>query len=255
MSIRVTNIQRMCFDDGPGIRTTVFLKGCSLHCPWCSNPETISGEKQEYHRQGQAERGIYGKDYEAEELLEELLKDRRFWGKEGGITFSGGEALLQAERLEPVWKKLKKEGIHLAVETALFVPEKNVELAEKYMDFFFVDVKILEKQQCREVLGGNVEQYLRNVQILTERNAALHFRVPCAGEYVLNAENKRALTDFFKKYDSFPIEIFGIHNLGSSKYEALGKTVPAFQTAMDEELEQLKAEWSRLGCKVEIIKL
>lgn len=255
MSIRVTNIQRMCFDDGPGIRTTVFLKGCSLHCPWCSNPENILYEKQEYRQLGKAECRVYGNDYESEELLEELSKDRKYWGLDGGVTFSGGEPLLQAEKLETVWRKLKEEKIHLAMETALFVPENQIEIAEKYIDFFYVDVKILGKKMCKNILGGNVTQYLKNVKRLTELNKNICFRVPCSKEYVLNAENRKYLLDFFKNYQSFSVEIFGIHDLGKSKYEMLGSKMPKFQEVTQDDLEQLKLELIQIGCNVKIISI
>ena len=255
MSIRVTNIQRMCFDDGPGIRTTVFLKGCSLHCPWCSNPENIRYEKQEYYSPKQEKRGIYGRDYEPEELLEELLTDRIYWGSDGGVTFSGGEALLQAEGLEPVWKGLKEKGIHTAVESALFVSEKQVEIAAKYIDFFYVDVKILDSKMCKDVLGGDTEQYLKNVQKLAEYRADIHFRVPCSEEYVMEAPNVEKLLEFFKKYSYYPVELFGIHDLGRTKYETLGQQMPEFQKMSMERLEGLKSTLIQSGCKADIITI
>lgn len=255
MSIRVTNVQRMCFDDGPGIRTTVFLKGCSLHCPWCSNPENIRYEKQEYFSQNQEKKGIYGRDWEPEELLKELLKDRKYWGADGGVTFSGGEALLQAESLEPLWKCLKKEGVHTAVETALFVPEKHVELAKKYIDFFYVDVKILDNSMCRDILGGDAAQYLKNVQRLAEHKADIHFRVPVSAEYVLAEKNMELLLAFFKKYSVYPVELFGIHDLGRTKYETLGQEMPKFQKVSEELLESLKSALVHNGCKADIITI
>lgn len=255
MSIRITNVQRMCFDDGPGIRTTVFLKGCSLHCPWCSNPENISYEKQEFNNPKQEKQGIYGKDYEAEELLKELLIDRKYWGADGGVTFSGGEALLQAEALEPVWKGLKEEGIHIALETALFVPEKQVEMAGKYVDYFYVDAKILDSKACKEILGGDVAQYLKNVEKLAGYNADVHFRVPCSREYVLNDENVGKLLAFFRQYSFYPIELFAIHDLGRTKYETLGRTMQEFQEVPLAMLEALKEMLIQNGCQADIITI
>ena len=101
--ILITNIQRMCFHDGPGIRTTVFLKGCNLHCPWCANPENISALPQAYERDGR--KGLYGKEFSEEELLKEVLKDRRFYEDGGGVTFSGGEPLLQIKALKKAYPK------------------------------------------------------------------------------------------------------------------------------------------------------
>ena len=124
--ILLTNIQRFSLHDGPGIRTTVFLKGCSLCCPWCSNPENLISTPQPYIKEGLE--GTYGKYYTLDELTAECLKDQPFYeGKinnpslwsitdaelieqlPGGVTFSGGEALLQMEALAPVCQALHNQ--------------------------------------------------------------------------------------------------------------------------------------------------
>ena len=128
----VTNVQRFSLHDGPGIRTTVFLKGCSLQCPWCSNPENIDLEPQAYDNNGI--KGVYGKYYSAEELISECLKDRKYYTGQlqqpgawsvsdaseigllpGGITFSGGEPLLQMDNLVSVCEELHRRNIHITV--------------------------------------------------------------------------------------------------------------------------------------------
>lgn len=244
MSIRVTNIQRMCFDDGPGIRTTVFLKGCSIHCPWCSNPENIS-----FDRQG------FGIDYLAEELVDILLKDKNFWGYDGGVTFSGGESLMQADQLKDVWRMLKTEDIHLVVETALFVPEVMVHIAMEYIDFYYVDVKILEKEKCASVLGGRIEEYMKNVELLERNRKDIHFRVPCSIEYVICEENQEHLCNFLKKYKQYPVEIFALHDLGRKKYKTLGIEMKEFQKVPKNELEIFRNRLTDEGCRVKIMEI
>ena len=152
----IDHIQRYCVHDGKGIRTTVFLKGCQLRCPWCANPETLSGKPQIGHfahkctgcgtcdavclhgaiHHGFIDTGtctlcgdcvyhclsealqIYGRKYTPEELLDILLKDRAFYERSGGgVTFSGGEATLQQEYLFRILSLLKKQGIHTALES------------------------------------------------------------------------------------------------------------------------------------------
>lgn len=138
-SILYTNIQRFSLHDGPGIRTTVFLKGCSIRCPWCSNPENLSNQIQRYIKDGQE--AFYGSFMEPDELYAEILKDKNFYIGEiddysisnceemnrlpGGVTFSGGECLLQIEQLIPLLKRLRDEHIHITVESSLFVPQKS----------------------------------------------------------------------------------------------------------------------------------
>lgn len=258
MSVRVTNIQRMCCDDGPGIRTTVFLKGCSIHCPWCSNPENISYEKQPIcdRENPQTYTGReYGMDYEPQKLVSVLEKDRKFWGCDGGVTFSGGEALLQAVQLEEVWVQLKRDGIHLALETALFIPEPLLEIAMQYIDFYYVDVKLLDEDLCASVLGGNIGQYRQNVERLVSQQKNIHFRVPCSKEYVLQESNQAALCDFFRQYRQYPVEIFSIHDLGREKYRTLGMEMPRFENVTDVELEAFQRRLSKEGCQVKIISI
>ena len=136
MKVLVSNIQRLSLHDGPGIRTTVFFKGCSLHCPWCANPENININSENYfikekclttclktsicNHKGNVEClygavGIWGKHYSEEEILKEIKKDKGFYKKDGGVTFSGGEPLLQAKGLVPLLCRLKKEKINIHI--------------------------------------------------------------------------------------------------------------------------------------------
>lgn len=248
--VRVTNIQRMCFHDGPGIRTTVFMKGCSLHCPWCSNPENISFLPELFEKDGS--KSIYGRDYEAEELIRILWKDKGFWDKEGGVTFSGGEALMQANVLEEVLIKLKERNVHTAVETALFVPEAHLERVIPYMDYFIVDVKILDAGRCREVLGGELSLYLKNVEKLYQSGRLKLFRVPCCPEYTFTEENKRELLEFFKRYQDIPVQIFGIHELGEKKYESLKRSMWRSKGVEEAQLYKYREflEQKRIGAEV-----
>lgn len=249
----ITNIQRMCFHDGPGIRTTVFTKGCTLHCPWCSNPENLNSAPESYEKDGV--RGVYGKEYTVAELMKAVLKDQDFWGPDGGVTFSGGEALMQAEALEDVFRELKSQGIHLAVETALFVPEQYLEKAMAYIDYFIVDVKILEPALCREALGGNLELYLRNVKRLYDSGRLKLFRVPCCQEYTLSECNRELLAGFFREYMDVPVQIFAVHGLGEKKYQSLGRTMWKAEELEHEVLEAFCQELRQRGIAAEVIRI
>ncbi len=251
--IRVTNIQRMCFHDGPGIRTTVFLKGCSLRCPWCSNPENISFEIQEYHVDGK--NGIYGRDYRVDELFGEIMKDRAFWGTEGGITFSGGEPLLQANQLKPLLELLKKDGINVVVETALFVNWDNIDPIVEYVDGFIVDVKVLIPKNCKAHVGGDLMQFEENVKRLYEKRKISVFRIPCSNEYTLIDENRKQIQCFVKEYPNIPVQIFKIHNLGEAKYASLGMKAHDFENVDDERMDLFAMELKSLGADVLIISL
>lgn len=234
--ILATNIQRFSLHDGPGIRTTVFLKGCSLRCPWCSNPENLNPFIESYIKDGKE--GIYGKEYAADEILTEVMKDKNFYDPDGGITFSGGEALLQAEVILPVLEKAKNAGITTAVETCLFVPKENLELLIPYVDFFYVDMKIMDAEKCKEQIKGNLELYKKNLDILCVHKK-ITVRLPVIGGYTDGAENRKLVIEEIKKHqDSIvKIEMLKEHNLGKSKYISLGWKVPDFNGVSDDLLK------------------
>lgn len=251
--ILITNIQRMCFQDGPGIRTTVFAKGCSLHCPWCSNPENINFKSESYVDEGKP--GAYGKIYTTNDLMQILMKDKNFWDKEGGVTFSGGEALMQVDGLVDILKQLKENGVHTAVETALFVPTENLKRALDYVDYFIVDVKILDADDCKRALGGDLDLYFQNIQILHKVGKINLFRVPCCPEHTFTEENKKRLLDFFKGHLSVPVQIFSIHNLGEKKYESLGRFMWKSKGVDREQLESYCDELVQCGINAEVIRI
>lgn len=252
-NIRITNIQRMCFHDGPGIRTTVFLKGCCLHCPWCSNPENVSYEIQEYDDNGN--KGKYGRDVSTEELFTELMKDKGFWGSDGGVTFSGGEALLQSRELIPLLKRLHEEGVNVAVESSLFIPGDNFTDALEYIDYLIADVKVLDNAKCHDILGGNIDIYRKNVDYSYNKGKLMLFRIPLCYEYTFGEEDKNKLIEFIGKYIDVPVEIFAIHNLGEKKYLSLGKTPWTGEMVREEDIVSFQKQLITLGADCKIIKI
>ncbi len=251
--LMVTNIQRMCFHDGPGIRTTVFTKGCSIRCPWCSNPENISFRPEYYEKDGI--RGIYGKEYPVSELVGILMKDQDFWNVDGGVTFSGGEALMQAEALQGVLKELKKLQIHTAVETALFIPVGKLKLVLPYIDYFIVDIKILDQKICHKVLGGDVEVYKANVEMLYKNGRLKQFRIPCCPEYTFTEENKKLLLAFLKQYPDIPVQVFSIHTMGKKKYETLNRTMWESRGVEENILAEYCRSLKKEGINAEVIHI
>ena len=279
MSILLTNIQRFSLHDGPGIRTTVFLKGCSLRCPWCSNPENLYNHPQDYIKNGMS--GIYGKYYEPEALVHECLKDLVFYeGKitdpslwsissadqieqlPGGVTLSGGEAFLQMPALVPVCKALHEKNVHIAVETCLFVPKDHLFLALDHIDFFYVDMKILSPDRCKDIEQGNLELYLQNLDKLFNwtnkqgNHKPVVIRVPVIGSYTDILENRKAVKELLAQYRDriLKIELIKEHNLGESKYKSLGMQQD-YHGVDDNSMETYKDELSDLGILTEVCKI
>ena len=258
MKVRVTNIQRFCLHDGPGIRTTVFLKGCSLRCPWCSNPESINYEIEKYQDPETGIIGKFGYDISLDQLKEEVLKDQAYYKiGHGGVTFTGGEALLQFNKLEPLLEDLKKEKVNLCVETSLYVSSELLNIAIKNIDEFIIDIKILDKVVAKEILGGNIDLYYNNIKELFTKikRDKITFRIPVTKEYVLTEKHIENLIGFLKKYKPGKIELFKLHQLGKKKYMALNKKFNEFKTVSDEEMNNLKKRITKLNIETEIISL
>lgn len=249
-NLLVTNIQRMCMHDGPGIRTTVFMKGCNLHCPWCANPENIRDRQEGYIKDGRS--GIYGCYYSPQELFLEIIKDQRFWKYDGGVTFSGGEPLLQTIELIPVLKKLRLSQVHIAVETALYVHEEQIRRIIPYIELFIVDIKILIPSVCQDVLGGRVEVFEKNLKLLQQYSKPAIFRIPCNKEYTMKAENLEKILAYLKEYPHVPVEIFKIHTLGEYKYRSLGLEYRKWDKVSEEELNELAEKIKRNGNNVTV---
>lgn len=267
-NILLTNIQRFSLHDGPGIRTTVFLKGCSIHCPWCSNPENLLHREQRYvkmnHNGKVEEEGTYGKWYSPDELYSEVIKDKAFYGScnanlatyldslPGGVTFSGGECMLQMKELDPMLQRLNDEQIHTIVETSLFCSSVQLSIAIKHIDLFYVDIKVLNDDLCSSSLGGRIELYKNNLVTLLNSGKPVVFRLPVIGGYTDSEENRKAVVELIeskaKSYSNLlKIEILKEHNLGTNKYQSLidgGNEImlPEYNGVSDELMGQYKIE-------------
>ncbi len=263
--ILVTKIQRFSLHDGPGIRTTVFLKGCSVHCPWCSNPENLSSIQQYYIKDGI--KGEYGIYYDVDVLYEKIMKDELFFKDSmmeydissasdishlpGGVTFSGGEPLLQMEQLQPLLERFNKNYIHMAIETALFTSEKYLYLAIKYINFFYIDIKILNQDLCKKYLGGNLDCFIQNLNILMDSGKPVIIRIPVIGGYTEDIDNRKKIAglilELLQKANVLKVELLKEHNLALSKYQSLiacntGYSIPEYKGVSDELMELYRKE-------------
>lgn len=239
MKVRITDIQHFSLHDGEGIRTTVFLKGCNLKCPWCANPECISFKIEDG----------FGYDISLDDLEKDVLKDEPFYKTGGGVTFSGGEPLLQIKKLEPLLKSLKNKNINICFETALFVPGDLLELALLYCDELIVDIKMLDKQKCESILNGNVNQYLDNLKLLNLNNTT--FRIPVT-EFSLNDES--LILDLVNEFKPKKVEIFKLHNLAKRKYDVLGRDF-YFKEVSDEEINNFQSKLNESIPETKIITI
>ena len=150
--INVHSYESMGTFDGPGLRLVVFLQGCPFRCLYCANPDTIEVKG--------------GKPTSLQEVKEMAVSQKPFFGKKGGITFSGGEPTLQAENLLPLFDELKKEDIHICLDSNGGIWNEKVEQLLKLTDLVLLDIKQYNPQRHRDLTGRSNEQTLRTAEWL-----------------------------------------------------------------------------------------
>jgi len=179
MTGRIFEIREFTLHDGPGIRTTVFLKGCPLHCPWCHNPEGLSREIQTMTR-ADGSTAVCGEDWESGALADELLRNADIMAQSGGgVTFSGGEPLAQTAFLCEVADKLRAAGVSCAIETSGHADTADYRAAISRMGFVYQDIKHHDAGEFRRICGGDLALVLDNYAWLRSSGVPFVVRVPC----------------------------------------------------------------------------
>lgn len=248
MEGNIFNIQRFCIYDGPGIRTTVFLKGCNLRCLWCHNPESQRMQKElMFYKHkcvgcgkcikicektfsedciacgecvkvcAHGAREVVGKMESVEEVCKVILKDKEYYKTSGGgVTLSGGEPLLQIDFVEVLLKECKKHNLHTAIETAANVPWKYFERILPYLDLVMFDLKSMDEENHIRCTGISNKHILDNARKLMQTDKKILFRMPVVPGY--NDWEVEAVSAFVKGYD---LELLAYHKTGIGKYDAL----------------------------------
>ena len=235
-------------NDGPGIRTTVFLKGCPLSCVWCHNPESQRFEPEILFYKDKCTgcgrcRGITaadrdfvcfngakeicGKTVSANEVTAEVLKDKPFYENSGGgVTLSGGEPLAQYDFSLELLKKAKENGIHTAIETCGYAEKSKILEIAKYVDLFLFDCKETDPELHKEYTGFDNKIILENLKALSDAGSKIILRCPIIPGFNDRAEHFKGISETAEKFIGIEhIEIEPFHPLGESKYSALGREV------------------------------
>ena len=204
----VNSIETFGLVDGPGIRTVVFLNGCNLRCKYCHNPEMWCMQKN---------------NMTVDKLVEKIIRNKPYFRRNnGGVTFSGGEPLLQIDFLIEVCKKLKEENIHIAVDTSGNGFGKYDELF-KYVDLVLLDIKHVNQEGYKEITGGNINKSLEFINELNKTSIPVWIRQVVVPGIMDNNEYLNDLKQFIKTIKNVErIDFLPYHKLGSEKYDKLG---------------------------------
>jgi len=224
---RVFEIREFTLHDGPGIRTTVFFKGCPLRCAWCHNPEGQSFDVETMTRRDGTAIPC-GTDWTAGSLARELVRNADIMAQSGGgVTFSGGEPLAQSAFLLELIPLLRRDGVSIAVETSGCVPEDVYRSVVSQMDFVYQDLKHHEADAFRRWTGGKLDVVLANVRWLRTSGVRHVFRVPVIPGVNDGPADRAA---FQSLAGDSPIEYLSYNAAAGAKYPMLGRTYPSLFT-------------------------
>ena len=266
MEATVFNIQKFSLDDGPGIRTVVFLKGCPLRCAWCSNPE---GQKRAPQLEWDERKCVgcgaclaacpgtpatagahidvravdgaspqaaaavaacphraltpCGKTMSVDEVLAECLKDEPFYQESGGgVTLSGGEALLWPEFCIELLGRLHAAGIDTNMETTAFAPRETFDAVTEHLDHIYIDMKHGDPARHREGTGVDNALILENTARAIAAGRDVLVRTPVIPGYDDDPEDARTMARSLKSIGATRVQLLPFHNLGEAKYDRLG---------------------------------
>jgi pyruvate formate lyase activating enzyme len=260
----IFSVKRYAIHDGPGIRVTFFLKGCPLSCWWCHNPEGISPDIEtveqtekvgdlEFKKMEEA-----GKWYSVNDILQILDRERIFLEEsKGGVTFSGGEPVMQNEFLFETLKACKANGYHTTVDTSGYSQNENYLKIIPWTDLFLFDIKHMDDSMHMKYTGVSNSLIFSNLKLILESGNDVFVRIPVIPGFNDDKENLASLKQFLadsKCKNLRKICLLPYHKIGKAKYKRfnipyrMNDTEPPSRERMDE----LKEFFAETGIKVKI---
>ncbi|MBQ7855764.1 MAG: pyruvate formate lyase-activating protein [Alistipes sp.] len=207
--LNIHSYESMGTFDGPGLRLVVFLQGCPFRCLYCANPDTIEAQG--------------GEATPLQEVVYLAVSQKPFFGRRGGVTFSGGEPTVQAETLIPLFEQLRAQEIHICLDTNGSIWNEHVERLLSLTDLVLLDIKQFNAERHRALTGRSNEQVLRTAAWLEQNNRPFWLRYVLVPGYSDDEQDIRALGEALGGYRNIErVEILPYHRLGVHKYEAMG---------------------------------
>lgn len=259
--ITIFDIKRFAVHDGPGIRTTVFLKGCPLRCWWCHNPESQEREpvtvdiERKVNGNSVPGKKVYGEQIELSELMETLEKDAHFYEESGGgVTFSGGEPLMQPEGLESLLRACKVHGFHTTVDTSGYATRGQFEGILDVTDLFLFDLKNMDPVLHKKYTGVDNGPILSNADFLLENGANVVFRIPVIPGINTSEAELTSMIAFLKARAGTmkEVHLLPYHRIAENKYRRLQMEQHLGDVAEPEEqfMRHLKEEFEKTGLEI-----
>ncbi len=209
--VRVHSFESMGTFDGPGLRLVVFLQGCNFRCLYCANPDTIARESEKT------------KHLPGDEILRRALSEKAFFGRRGGVTFSGGEPTLQAQALVPLCQELKKHQIHICIDSNGSVMNEDTRQLFDIVDMVLLDCKQPDAAKHRILTGVHNSVTLKTAEMLAEMGKPIRLRYVVVPDYSDSPADIDLLGHTYSRFSNIErIEVLPYHTYGKHKYEALG---------------------------------
>lgn len=253
----IFNVQKFSLHDGPGIRTTIFFKGCPISCAWCHNPESQS-YKQEKMPNKFGKLSDVGTPYTVSELVNMVSKDEVFYRESnGGITLSGGEVMTQdLEFITDLVKALKSQGLSVAIDTCGVCDFERFEAIAPYVDLFLYDLKLLDDDLHKKYVGVSNKCVLRNLKKLSQLHAKIWLRLIIMEGINSSIQDMQDIVDFLQQENIHVERIYLLpyHDLGRDKYRRLERDYDheQFKCPSLEQQEKLQAYLTKAGYNVKI---
>jgi pyruvate formate lyase activating enzyme len=261
----IFDISKYAVHDGPGIRTTVFFKGCPLNCIWCHNPESKKPKPESAVNINQnrplkslfcGNKDFIGKEVTVDEVMIEIEKDRMFYEQSGGgVTFSGGEPLMQPEFLEELLIECKDRDIKTAVDTSGYASTEIITRISAYTGLFLFDLKIMDEQAHIEHTGVSNKIIHENLINLSRAGKSIRIRIPLIPGITDTEININQIIDFLLQLNNIIyIDLLPYNNLSEEKNKKFNSInrLEGLQVQPDETINKIAETFARNGYTITI---